>query len=617
MASRRQDSAEHTEPHLISRTVATVPAPGGGAEPYVVSVTTEAHYDVYEEELGNGTQVYDAWAIEDDATGANPDAKYENLGRAAEASAEGRGFRTPAGRPSSNELWRFRVRGCQDCWAALFFFALLFVVILWGASELHHFSLTPEMVDTIRVNMGLGKAAEDEGGLGVDASKTVAVPASEDVVAPLPAALETVTPSPASKEKEKAREKGKGKSSSTETTKDATIVNVAFSGWSLRRIIWVLTWSAVSVAVACFGLSLFRYMPRFLIVMECWVEFALFASVGLVTCLSGNLFGAVLFGVLAAFPLLWLYLVQDRIPFAVCLLKIASRVVQRHMGLVVVSIVTAMVLVLYAMLTICFMVPPILRAAAESSASSDASYLFVLLFTLLWVEQVLVNLMHVTASGVVATWYFAGESHMPDGPVHASFKRATTSSLGSICFGSLFVAIVRFLRFVANASRGVDGDDGGFCGCVCDCFLSLLEGLLQYFNIYAFVHVAIYGCSYVDAARRTWALTQKCFFAAVFNDCLAYQAVDVLGLMLAVVVAVIGGLLCNSFALGLTIFFISFFVNSIVFQLVQSTVTTIFVCFAEVPEGMELSFPELYEEMMAMDAKITGGGVHHQNYGTM
>lgn len=613
---RRSNAPDHTEPHFMDHTSATPTDPNGRS--HDVNIMTEVHYDIYTDELGSGTPVYDAWVIEDDNTGADPDAKYENLGRAAEASAAGRGFRTPAGRPSSNELWRFRIRGCQDCWAAVFFFGFLFMVILWGASELHHFSLTPDMVAVIRVNLGLA----DISGSTAGQDDLVSLPPTNTGEA-VAAAASASPASPPSKSRGGRNAKGRGDGGAERgvaAPSEVTIANVAFSGWTLRRTVWVLAWSAVCVVVACVGLTLFRWMPRFLIVLECWMEFALFASVGLVSCLSGNLFGAILFGVLAAFPLLWLYLVQDRIPFAVCLLKVVSCIVQRHLGLVLVSVCVAVVFVLYALLTTCFMVPPVLRAAAEVSGPADGGYVLTLLFALLWVEQVLVNVVHVTASGVAATWYFAGEAHMPDSPVRTSFWRATTRSIGSISFGSLFVAVVRFLHFIAQALRTNDSDDVSFLGCVCDCFLGILESLLKYFNDYAFVHVAVYGCSYIDAARRTWALTQKCFFAAAFNDCLVYQAVNALCIMLTLGTALAGGLVCRSTSIGLIIFFIAYFVNSIVFQLVQSTVTAIFVCFAEVPEGLELSFPELYKELTKLDSTTSISGVHDRDlrsYGTV
>lgn len=53
--------------------------------------------------------------------------------------------------------------------------------------------------------------------------------------------------------------------------------------------------------------------------------------------------------------------------------------------------------------------------------------------------EVIKNVVHVTASGLMATWYFLSGVGMPRNPTSLAFKRATTTSFGSICLGSLLV----------------------------------------------------------------------------------------------------------------------------------------------------------------------------------
>lgn len=61
---------------------------------------------------------------------------------------------------------------------------------------------------------------------------------------------------------------------------------------------------------------------------------------------------------------------------------------------------------------------------------------------------------------------------MSKSPTLASFKRACTTSIGSICFGSLIIAIIQTLRAIAQMFRG-DGNDGilAFLACLIDCIL--------------------------------------------------------------------------------------------------------------------------------------------------
>jgi phage-related protein len=80
------------------------------------------------------------------------------------------------------------------------------------------------------------------------------------------------------------------------------------------------------------------------------------------------------------------------------------------------------------------------------------------------------NTIHVTIAGVVATWWIAPAeaSSFCSAAIFDSLKRALTTSFGSICFGSLLVAIVQALRALANTARS---QDDGFLLCIAECIL--------------------------------------------------------------------------------------------------------------------------------------------------
>ena len=80
-----------------------------------------------------------------------------------------------------------------------------------------------------------------------------------------------------------------------------------------------------------------------------------------------------------------------------------------------------------------------------------------------------------------------------------------TTSFGSICFGSLLVAIVQAIRQIVEAARRND-DLGPFIACCIDCILGCIEGLLEYFNKWAFVYVGLYGYGYYEARKNDMAL---------------------------------------------------------------------------------------------------------------
>jgi hypothetical protein len=67
-----------------------------------------------------------------------------------------------------------------------------------------------------------------------------------------------------------------------------------------------------------------------------------------------------------------------------------------------------------------------------------------------------------------------------------SFNRATTYSFGSICFGSLLVAVIRSLRALEHYARG--NDDMSFVVCIIQCILACIESIIEAFNSYAYVY---------------------------------------------------------------------------------------------------------------------------------
>jgi len=82
--------------------------------------------------------------------------------------------------------------------------------------------------------------------------------------------------------------------------------------------------------------------------------------------------------------------------------------------------------------------------------------------------------VHVTVSGVFATYYFlAGTPAMVSSPTSAAAGRALGKSFGSICFGSLLVALIKTIRAICRQLRQSSGGDGAaaFIACIAECIL--------------------------------------------------------------------------------------------------------------------------------------------------
>eukprot|EP00758_Cryptobia_borreli_P014750 Tbor_TRINITY_DN5953_c1_g1::TRINITY_DN5953_c1_g1_i6::g.18510::m.18510 len=271
------------------------------------------------------------------------------------------------------------------------------------------------------------------------------------------------------------------------------------------------------VSVGC--LAFFCKFPKGAIVGANVASGVLMILSSIASFLSGSIFGGVFLLIFGLLSLAILYFYRRRIAFSAILLKSAANIVMQYSGIVVFSF---LLIGLFTVFTFFWgaMVFPTISHANDSNTENAGMDAFLGIFGILmffWTSQVLFNIAHVTSSGVAATWYFVGAPLMPANPSIASFRRATSYSFGSICFGSLFVAILQLLRAIARSQRN---NDRYYLACIIECILSCVEQLMRYFNRYAFVYVAIYGYGYIDSAKKTYELAKSCAFEATFNDSL-------------------------------------------------------------------------------------------------
>ena len=114
--------------------------------------------------------------------------------------------------------------------------------------------------------------------------------------------------------------------------------------------------------------------------------------------------------------------------------------------------------------------------------------------------QVVKNVVHVTVSGLFATYFFMA---VPDpsrpgkhslsvrNPTAKAAGRAMTTSFGSICYGSLIIALIQLIRALVRSAANQAAQDGNglavFCLYCVDCLLSMIESLAEYFNKVCFL----------------------------------------------------------------------------------------------------------------------------------
>ena len=296
-----------------------------------------------------------------------------------------------------------------------------------------------------------------------------------------------------------------------------------------RDVIYLgLSSLAISAVVALLWLSLTKSFARTMI-YTALVADILVSLVMLVVCLMyGALIGVILFGVFALLKAVWVYWMRSRIELAAVILTHAVHCIQKWPATVAAAFLSIVVqgswTVGWGFCTVGFYYAVTRVTDAQNpqqvqQQDSSVSYVvvFLTLVSFYWVSQVIKNTLHVTVSGVAATWYYLyphGDYHSPTA---SSMKRALTTSFGSICLGSLVLSVVRALRVTVNMMANQPGNvrNGGaaavraVCYCLAQCLLSILDRVVEYVNAYAFAYVALYGKSYCEAASAVWEVTRQ------------------------------------------------------------------------------------------------------------
>ncbi|KAJ3066986.1 putative choline transporter, neither null mutation nor overexpression affects choline transport, partial [Quaeritorhiza haematococci] len=356
-----------------------------------------------------------------------------------------------------------------------------------------------------------------------------------------------------------------------------------------------------------------------------WAGIGINLAVAALSFISGNRIGGIFLTIVSILFAITYYYIRHKIPFAKQLLKLVTAIAKQYPATITTGLVATVVAAVFEGLWLFTVI--VMAIKLHGSAGFIPVVLF-LAFVLYWTSQVIGNVVHVTISGLFATVYFMGSAvpgtatttrkfNVPvQNPTAKSAKRAMTTSFGSICYGSLIIAIVQLIREIVNAVLN-NSDDGFMCflACCMQCILSCFQGLLELFNHYAFTQVAIYGKNYCDAAKSTWTLIKNRGLEAIINDNLVSNVLWIGGFLIAVLcgvfvhvyltfspdikqsnpIAVILGLV-----IGLSMF------GSVV-AVVSSGVSTTFVCLAEDPATMQKNAPEVFAKLVETYPDVVNG----------
>ncbi|CAE7892177.1 PNS1 [Symbiodinium microadriaticum] len=241
---------------------------------------------------------------------------------------------------------------------------------------------------------------------------------------------------------------------------------------------------------------------------------------------------------------------RHRIPFTVEILEMVAEVSNDNPCMVAVSVLGSILSGLWIVLVSSCWLGVELKLRSDTAdqhlkANPPIAWIFVLL--LVWGGQVVQNACHTSYCGVFGRWYFDKEGW----PLTSSIRVALTTSFGSICLGSLTVAVVRTLDFVVRRARSEAMQEGNVVACVLfcvlDCVISCIGDIMEYFNDWVYVQCAIRGTAFCQSVRSTFALMECNGIECIINDLLVDSVVNMgaflsalVGAVLGVVVAVVG-----------------------------------------------------------------------------
>jgi len=247
--------------------------------------------------------------------------------------------------------------------------------------------------------------------------------------------------------------------------------------------------------------------------------------------------------------------------------------------------------------------------------------MLLLLLCLYWGWQVVSNLAYVSTCGGVATWYF-DPSSLDRGvgcckpSVLDALGRACCSSFGSICAGSLLVAIVQTIGAIVRYIELKAREDGNLvfvlASCCLRCVVSCIESLLELFNEWAFVYVAIYGTSFATAGKAVFRLVEAQGLTTILTSLVADS---VLGY--GVFFASLSGSVCayavasaeeDCGVLVACAFLLSWLVGATCLSPVRAAIRTTLVCYAEAPGVLRSLEPQLHDAYADIKAKSLMAG---------
>ena len=262
---------------------------------------------------------------------------------------------------------------------------------------------------------------------------------------------------------------------------------------------------------------------------------------------------------------------------------------------------------------------------------------FILLLLLFWTSSVLSNVLNTSMAGCIAAWW--SDIYKPSNNVlKKCFLRSCTTSLGSIAFGSLICALIKTIRIIFKFSadkisyfevnNSTVSKIRNYLITFLQKGLSLIDKIARYFSNYAFIYLALYDLSFIEASSKVMNLFDEKGLTLIINDDIVegifFLSSNVVGILTLFTASFYSNRLNFNRYLNFkfyhnqlisfyhhqlisfstdTILLYSFayvsglFLSKILLTVLSASVSAIFVCYIESPEIFQSTHPELYNSL--------------------
>lgn len=389
---------------------------------------------------------------------------------------------------------------------------------------------------------------------------------------------------------------------------DAAAGDYEYDGF-LRAAAVVIVFSLVLATVS---LLICMKFPEFMLKVSLLFTVLLSLVMMALSFYFGSIVGGVIGVIFFAIGVCYAWAVWSRIPFAAANMSTAIAAIKANFGVTLFAYLFPIIGIFWTLIWIVAVTGVEDSTYDDETGQPNYGILFLLFLSFYFTEQVLEACVHTTISGVVGTWWVAPQDNgCCSRAVCNSFIRTLTTSFGSICFGSLLVAIIQALRAIANQARHSEDGAAAIIACLCECILDCLAGILEYFNKWAYVYVGIHGMGYLDSGKEVINLFKNRGWDAIITD-------DLVGNVVLLTALANGGAMGGvSYALerntdwfaeapgdpGLVAFIVGFIVGfaitAILLQTISSGVNAVIVMFAEAPAELARNYPEISQKMIS------------------